>query len=86
VFNFFDEIKNKMGIKNDLLSDYTIVNISGKALYAEGHQGIITISTEKLVFKVKQCQMLVEGSGLILTELQEDTLLVQGRIDKITRV
>ena len=86
MFNFFNEIKNKIGFKEDLLNDYTLVNIDGKALYAEGHKGIIALSKERVVFRIKRGQIAVEGSGLIMAELQENTLLIQGQIDKIERL
>lgn len=86
MFNFFDEIKSKMKIKEDALYDYNLVNISGRVLYAEGHKGILLLSDKKVVFKIKKGQIEVEGSGLVLAELNENVLFIQGKIDKVERV
>ena len=83
MFNFFDEIKAKVGIKGDALYNYNIVNISGRLLYVEGHKGLIVLSEKKVAFKLKKGQAVVEGSGLVLAELAESTLFIQGKIDKV---
>ena len=83
MFNFFDEIKAKMGIKEDALYDYNIVNISGRLLYAEGHRGLVVLSEKQVVFKLKKGQAVVEGRGLMLAELAENTLFIKGKINKV---
>ncbi|MBO5394434.1 MAG: hypothetical protein J6A28_00820 [Clostridia bacterium] len=83
MFNFFDEIKAKMGIKDDALYDYNIVNVSGRLLYAEGHKGLVVLSDRQIVFKLKSGQAVVEGSGLILAELAQNTLFIKGKITKV---
>ncbi|MBQ8444389.1 MAG: hypothetical protein IJX25_03455 [Clostridia bacterium] len=86
MFNFFDEIKCKMGIKEDSLYDYNIVNISGRLVYVEGHKGIVLLSEKKVIFKTKSEQISVEGSGLVLAELNENVLYIQGKIDKVEKL
>lgn len=85
MFNFFDEIKNKMGFKKEFLSDYNFVNISGKLFYAEGHKGIISLSEKQIIFKTKYYHILVEGSGLVLAEINENVLYIKGKINKVER-
>ena len=86
MFNFFNEIKTKFGIKEDAFYPFNIVNIGGRILYVEGNQGIVTLSTQRVVFKVKRGQVVVEGSGLVLAELNEQVLYLQGKIDKVESV
>ena len=83
VFNFFDEIKSKVNLDHNLLNDYNIINISGKLLYVEGHQGVTIITKEMVAFKVKKGRVVVEGHDMILNELTENTLLLQGKITKM---
>lgn len=82
MFNFFDEIKNKLCIKEDAVGAYNIINISGRALYAEGHKGIVILSSEKIVFKLKFGCMHVVGRDLILAELNQNSLYISGEILK----
>ncbi|MBQ8908755.1 MAG: YabP/YqfC family sporulation protein [Clostridia bacterium] len=86
MFNFFDEIKTKMKVKEDALYDYNIVNISGRLLYAEGHKGILLLSDKKVAFKIKKGQVEVCGSGLILAELNENVLFIQGKIERVETI
>ena len=84
MFNFFDEIKKNVSkIDNSLLGGYTLVNISGKILYAEGHIGLTTLSKEVIVFKVKGGRIICEGKDLVLDELSENTLKIVGQISKV---
>ena len=83
MFNFFYEIKKKINTKNGDFESYNIVNISGKALYIEGHKGLLVLSNEKIVVKLKQAQVEVLGRELFLAELTENTLLIEGKIIKV---
>lgn len=84
MFNFFDEIKNKISkIDTALLGNYNIVNISGKIVYIEGHKGLTTLSKETIVCKVKNGRIVVEGKNLLLEELSENTLKIIGEIVKV---
>lgn len=80
MFNFFDEIKKKS--ENNLLNEFNIVNISGKMLYAEGHLGLTVLSENMIAFKIKSGRFVVEGEGLFLKELTDNTLLIKGKIIK----
>ena len=83
MFNFFDEIKSRLCIKEDVLSDYNIVNISGRVLYVEGHKGLSVLSPEQVAFKVKRGRVVVEGKEIMLAELSQNTMLLQGKIDRV---
>ena len=80
MFNFFDEIKNR--IDQDLINDYNIINMSGKILYVEGHMGITILSQNMIAFKIKKGRIVVEGENLFLKEITANTLIIEGKILK----
>lgn len=80
MINFFNELKKEY--KLPALSEYNLVNITGKALYVEGHLGLMTLSKEQISFRVKHGVIIVEGFGLTIKELSENTLLIEGKIKK----
>lgn len=87
MFNFLNEIKeNLKNPENYGFESFNIINISGKILYAEGHLGLITLSKEIVSFKVKKSVIMVEGKGLILSELNENTIKICGEIKKVEQV
>ena len=83
MFNFFDELKSRAKFDDDLLSQYNMVNISGKLLYIEGHKGVTTISSTSVEFYIKRGKVKVEGENLFLIEMTQNTLLLRGEIKKV---
>lgn len=83
MFNFFDEIKKSSPLDSQILNDYQIINISSRLLYVEGHQGLVVLSKEEVVFRVKGGRLSVEGEGLILNELTDKTLTIAGKIKRV---
>ena len=83
MFNFFDEIKSKIGLRSDALYDYNIVNISGKMLYVEGHKGVTILTSDMIAFKIKKGRVVIDGSAMTLAELTDDTMLVEGNIKRV---
>ena len=78
MFNFFGEIKKDLKV-----DEFHIINISNRILYVEGHRGIKMITKSLVVFKVKNGSVEVEGEGLNLSELTENTLKISGEIKRI---
>ncbi len=84
MFNFFDEIKkNLRGLDKFDLSGFHIVNIDGKLLYVEGLTGLVTLSKESVVVKIKNGFLKIDGENLSLEELCEDTIKISGKIVKV---
>lgn len=83
MFNFFKEIAQKIDVEQDLINEFNIVNMSGKAVYIEGHKGVTLISSEMISFKIKNGRVVVEGDKLSLKELSQNTILLQGKIKKV---
>ena len=78
MFNFFGEIKKDLKV-----DEFHIINISNRILYVEGHRGIKMLTKSLVVFKVKNGSVGVEGEGLNLSELTENTLKISGEIKRI---
>ena len=87
MFNFFKEVKENIKYPQKInLDTFNIINISGRLLYVEGHFGLLTLSKEMISFKVKKGVILVEGSEMILAELNENTLKICGNIKKVEQM
>ena len=78
MFNFFGEIKKDLKV-----DEFHIINISNRILYVEGHRGIKMLTKSLVVFRVKNGSVEVEGEGLNLSELTENTLKISGEIKRI---
>lgn len=84
MFNFLDEIKKKAR-NNKLVTDYNVIFISGRLIYIEGHHGLTIISPSLIALKVKGARLEVVGENLSITELTENTLLVEGDISEVKK-
>lgn len=82
MFNFFDELKKKSK-NSEMLSSFNIINMSGSLVYVEGHLGLTSISEQLIAFKIKKGRIVIEGEQLQLSELTENTMLIQGKIVKM---
>ena len=80
MFNLIGEIKKEYNLP--FTCEYNLLNISGKALYVEGHEGVIKFSKELISFKTKKGVVVVEGDGLNLKVLSSTTLCIEGKIKK----
>lgn len=85
MFNFFSEIKKELKLPN-FTEGYNIVNINGKAVYIEGHKGLLSLSNETVKIKVKDKVITVLGKQLKLKIMSSVTLSVSGEIESITVV
>ena len=81
MFNFFDELKKKSS--SGMIYDFNIVNISGKMLYVEGHKGLTILEEKMIAFKIKSGRVVIEGEGLYLSELTDNTMLIKGKVIKV---
>jgi len=80
MFNFFNEVKQN--IKSPI-EDFNIINMSGQILYVEGHKGLIVLSKEEIVFKIKKGTVSVFGENMLLAELNQTTIKICGKIKKV---
>lgn len=84
MFNFFDEIRKRIYPQgSDFISEYNIVNMSGKILYIEGHCGIKSITTDKIALNLKKDNIEIIGENLKIKEISDKTILIEGEIIKV---
>lgn len=86
MFNFFSEIKDNLKANDLNFGEFNIINMSGRLLYVEGHCGLLTLSKESIIFKTKKAKFCVEGSEMILAELNDNTLKICGNIKKVEQI
>lgn len=76
-----DELDNyvtkELGIT---LKEYRYINIGGKMVYVEGHNGISTLSKEEISFKLRKKNCTIKGSDLYIKYYDNCTALVCGSI------
>lgn len=82
MFNFFSEIKKELKIPS-LEEDYNLILTSGKALYAEGAKGLVLLSENQIMFRVKGKIISVFGKNMKLKEMGNQTICIVGEIEKI---
>lgn len=82
MFNFFSEIKKELRLPS-FEGEYNIVNMSGKAVYAEGQKGLLMLSDDQVMFKVKNKIVSIYGKKLKLKDMTSQTLCVVGEIERI---
>ena len=85
MFNFFNEVKASLK-EVEKLDNFHLINISNRMLYVEGHRGLLTLTKDIISFKVRGGVVMVEGSGLYLLELTENTIKISGDIKKVESV
>ena len=85
MFNFFSEIKKELKLP-DFDGGYNIININGKAVYVEGHKGLVSLAEDLVRFKVKDKIVSVKGKELKLKILSSVTLSVAGEIEEVSVV
>lgn len=83
MLGFLSEIKKEFKLP-DFVGEYNIVNINGKALYIEGHKGLVSISDEAVRVKVKDKIITISGKDLKLKIMSTVTLGISGEIESIS--
>lgn len=86
MFNFFNELKSKIGQISNKISPYRLMEIGNYALYFEGDNCLFHLSDEEIVFKVLGGVITVKGENLLLKEISNDTVIIVGKINEIIRM
>ena len=79
MIHFFSEIQKELKLPS-VVGGYHLINLDGKALYVEGHKGILSLGQELINFRVKGKIVSVLGEGLSLRALTSSTLSIVGEI------
>ena len=61
-------------------STFRYVNIGGGALYVQGHKGVVSFDTGKVVLRVPKARLEVGGNGLKIKQLSNDDIVITGDI------
>lgn len=83
MFNFFDELKSSLNLTFDAVGSFNLVNISNKVVYIEGQKGILKISSEQIIVKVKSGQICITGQDLVIKRITNTTLTIIGKIKQM---
>lgn len=83
MFNFFNDLKKEYSLKNEIVSDFNVVMMSGKFVYIEGQKGLLKLSSENVSVKVKGGVVCVLGKDLKISEMTGKTLAVSGSISSV---
>ncbi len=76
--SFFSELNEKINKRGS----YTLVNYGGRALYIEGIKRIIDLGIDAVTLAVKEGELVVEGRGLSVLEVEDGTMIIKGAIEK----
>lgn len=83
--SFFREIARITELPFDTaFSSYRYVNIGGAALYVQGHRGIISYGTEKVVLRLKAGRLEITGENLTIKQLTGDDIALTGKIISVS--
>ena len=83
--SFLKEIAGMTELPFDTaFSTYRYVNMGGGALYVQGHKGIVSFDTEKIVLRVQKARLEITGSNLNIKQLSNDDAVISGEIGQIT--
>ena len=86
MFNFFSELKNKYVNAVSKINNYQMVMVGDNFLYIEGHLGLMTLSNEIVVFKVKNGVVTIIGEKLKVKDISDKTISIVGNIKSVEKV
>jgi sporulation protein YqfC len=80
---FLDELYKITGLPfPETFNDYKLVNVAGKTIYVQNYLKLISYNKEKIVLKVKNNELNIDGKNLTISELSNKNILVKGYIFK----
>ena len=82
---FIKEIAILTGLPMDtVFASYRYVNLSGRAVYIQGHKGFTVISEEAMALKVPgRKKLTVTGKGMCVQYLSGDDAVIAGEIGSV---
>ena len=79
--SFFKEIAGLTELPFDTaFSAYRYINMGGVALYVQGHKGIVSFDTAKIVLRVTKARLEILGNGLKIKQLSNDDIMIIGEV------
>ena len=79
--NYVSEICNICKLPfNEVISDFKIIQVSNKAVFIYNYIKILDYSDEKIVLKVKNNTLNIEGANLFISQINKNEILIKGNI------
>ena len=83
--SFFKEVASALGIDKDSIANgYQIINYNGNAVYIEGFRRILSIDERAVAVALKKQRLTVSGENLAVKELENNTVIVCGKIISVS--
>lgn len=57
--------------------------VAARRLMVEGHRGILEFGNEHIVLSARHCKLHVYGTGMKLSAMSTDTLIIYGKIASV---
>ncbi len=83
MFGIISEVLNKFNVKESTNLSYKIINLAGKQVFVEGYKAIQKFSESSIILTIKNGTITIHGEKLSITELQENTVYVAGKIEQV---
>ena len=81
MFAYLDELYEIAGCKNtDTLDKYKLFMLSNNVLYVADFAKILSLSESLIVLKIKGDQLNIEGSSLVVKNLDTSEIIITGKI------
>ena len=82
---FLHEIAELTELPYDsVFSSYRCLNLSGRAVYVQGHKGFVTFDASRAVFRVEKKRLCVSGENLHIKHLSQTDAVITGEIVSVT--
>ena len=83
--NLLDELDSFVSKEYGItFNEYRYVNLGGKFVYVEGHNGIKLLADNEISFYLKKQSLQIKGEMLIVKYFDKNTAIVQGRIVQVS--
>lgn len=81
----FEEFSNAIGLPiGQTFKEYQYINVGGKFLCVQNYLKLLVYQPDKIVLKVRNNELIVDGKNLVISELEENTVIIKGEIRQIS--
>ena len=80
----FEKISKSLNFsQNDLFDDLSVSIFSGEQVVLNGYSKIIEFDSNMIVVARKKDHVVIYGSNLKLSELEEESIIIEGKVKSI---
>lgn len=81
---FMEQLSGAVDLPDAPIPGQPLIEIAGeKRVLIEKHLGVCNYSRQRIAIKVKYGQILVNGSGLMLSRMSRDAIIITGCIESV---